>query len=117
MERTTETLVRDIYDLMINRKPPEDVDVDEEIERFGEAVKALMKKEFSDDRIKDNKRKLRLSSIGRTDRYLWNAFHSTKAEKILPHTYVKFMYGHLIEELLLFLTRLSGHKVTDEQKK
>ena len=26
------------------------------------------------------------------------------------------MYGHLIEELLLFLTRLSGHKVTDEQK-
>ena len=116
MERTTETLVRDIYDLMINRKPPEDVDVDEEIERFGEAVKALMKKEFSDDRIKDNKRKLRLSSIGRTDRYLWNAFHSTKAEKILPHTYVKFMYGHLIEELLLFLTRLSGHKVTDEQK-
>ena len=59
MERTTETLVRDIYDLMISREPPKDVDVDEEIERFGEAVKALMKKEFSDDRIKDNKRKLK----------------------------------------------------------
>ena len=115
-KRTTETLVKDIYDLMINRIPPEDVDVDEEIERFGEAVKVLMKKEFSEVRSKDNQRKLRLSSIGRTDKYLWNAFHKTAAEKILPHTYVKFMYGHLIEELLLFLTRLSGHEVTDEQK-
>ena len=71
-KRTTETLVRDIYNLMISREAPEDVNVDEEIDRFGEAVKALMKKEFSDDRIKDNKRKLRLSSIGRTDKYLWN---------------------------------------------
>ena len=33
-----------------------------------------------------------------------------------PNTYVKFMYGHLIEEMLLFLTKLSGHEVTDEQK-
>lgn len=114
--KTTETLVNDIYNLMINRTPPEDVNVDEEIERFGEAVKVLMKKEFSEVRSKDNQRRLRLSSIGRTDKYLWNAFHKTAAEKILPHTYVKFMYGHLIEELLLFLTRLSGHEVTDEQK-
>lgn len=115
-KKTTETLVNDIYNLMINRTPPEDVNVDEEIERFGEAVKVLMKKEFSEVRSKDNQRRLRLSSIGRTDKYLWNAFHKTAAEKILPHTYVKFMYGHLIEELLLFLTRLSGHEVTDEQK-
>jgi|TARA_B100000282_G_scaffold146081_1_gene105100 hypothetical protein len=115
-KRTTETLVRDIYNLMISREAPEDVNVDEEIDRFGEAVKALMKKEFSDDRIKDNKRKLRLSSIGRTDKYLWNSFHKTKSENILPHTYIKFMYGHLIEELLLFFTRMSGHEVTDEQK-
>ena len=115
-KKTTETLVNDIYNLMINRTPPEDVNVDEEIERFGEAVKVLMKKEFSEVRSRDNQRRLRLSSIGRTDKYLWNAFHKTAAEKILPHTYVKFMYGHLIEELLLFLTRLSGHEVTDEQK-
>jgi hypothetical protein len=26
------------------------------------------------------------------------------------------MYGHLIEEMLLFLVRMSGHEVTDEQK-
>ena len=26
------------------------------------------------------------------------------------------MYGHLIEEMLLFLTRMAGHSVTDEQK-
>jgi len=38
-------------------------------------------------------------------------------EEMTPNTYVKFMYGHLIREMLLFLTRLSGHEVTDEQKK
>ena len=26
------------------------------------------------------------------------------------------MYGHLIEEMLLFLTRMAGHEVTDEQR-
>jgi hypothetical protein len=40
-----------------------------------------------------------------------------KGEDLTPNTYVKFLYGHLIEELLLFLTRAAGHKVTDEQKK
>ena len=55
--------------------------------------------------------------IGRTDRYIWNSYHGTVKEEIQPHTYVKFMYGHLIEEMLLFLTRMSGHTVTSEQKK
>ena len=63
-------------------------------------------------------RKLRMSNIGRDDRYLWNAVNNPDVqEEMTPNTYVKFMYGHLIEEMLLFLTRLSGHEVTDEQKK
>ena len=55
-------------------------------------------------------------TLARTDRYLWNHVNGTEGEKIQPHTYVKFMYGHLIEEMLLFLTRMAGHSVTDEQK-
>ena len=62
-------------------------------------------------------RKLRMSNIGRDDRYLWNVVNNPDVqEEMTPNTYVKFMYGHLIEEMLLFLTRLSGHEVTDEQK-
>tara|TARA_R100000329_G_C7605081_1_gene214694 strand:- start:944 stop:1588 length:645 start_codon:yes stop_codon:yes gene_type:complete len=29
---------------------------------------------------------------------------------------IKFLYGHILEEVVLFLARLAGHKVEDEQK-
>ena len=113
--KTTDNLVADIYKLMESKDADPSVDVEAEIEKFGEGVKALMRTEFGRKKREDNRR-LRLSNIGRTDRYLWNHFNGTEGEKILPHTYVKFMYGHLIEEMLLFLTRMAGHSVTDEQK-
>ena len=116
MNKTIHTLVDDIYRLMETKEADESVDVEAEIEKFGEGVKALMRTEFARDRKRDT-RTLRLSNIGRDDRYLWNVVNNTGvAEKIQPHTYVKFMYGHLIEEMLLFLTRMAGHEVTDEQK-
>ena len=113
--KTTDTVVQDIYALMESKDADPSVDVEAEIEKFGEGVKALMRTEFGRKKREDN-RKLRLSNIGRTDRYLWNHFNGTDGEKLLPHTYIKFMYGHLIEEMLLFLTRMAGHTVTDEQK-
>jgi len=113
--KTTETLVDDIYALMETKDADPSVDVEAEIEKYGENIKALMRTEFGREKRKDN-RTLRLSNIGRTDKYLWNHVHGTEKEKIQPHTYVKFMYGHMVEEMLLFLTRMAGHTVTDEQK-
>ena len=113
--KTTDTVVQDIYALMESKDADPSVDVEAEIEKFGEGIKELMRTEFGREKREDN-RKLRLSNIGRTDRYLWNHFNGTDGEKLLPHTYIKFMYGHLIEEMLLFLTRMAGHTVTDEQK-
>jgi hypothetical protein len=113
--KTTETLVDDIYALMETKDADPSVDVEAEIEKYGENIKALMRTEFGREKRKD-KRTLRLSNIGRTDKYLWNHVHGTDKEKIQPHTYVKFMYGHMVEEMLLFLTRMAGHTVTDEQK-
>ncbi len=108
-------LVDDIYKVVATKDVPEDVDLYEEIERFGENCKRLMSGLFTEKR---DGRKLRMSNIGRDDRYLWNVVNNADVEEELtPNTHVKFMYGHLIEELLLFLTRLSGHEVTDEQKK
>ena len=113
--KRVEDVVQDIYALMESRDADPSVDVEAEIDKFGESVKALMRTEFGRKKREDN-RKLRLSNIGRTDRYLWNHFNGTEGEELQPHTYVKFMYGHLIEEMLLFLTRMAGHSVTDEQK-
>ncbi len=110
------TVVDDIYELMTTKAADESVDIEAEIDKFGESVKSLMRNEFSPETPRDN-RKLRLSNIGRDDRFLWHHYNDTSSgEEIQGHTYVKFMYGHLIEEMLLFLCRMAGHTITDEQK-
>ena len=114
--KTVHTVVDDIYALVKTKRIDKAVDADAEIEKCGEAVKYLMRKEFVNRGSFDG-RKLRMSNIGKDDRYLWNHYNNVgPKEPMQPHTLVKFLYGHLIEEMLLFLTRLSGHSVTDEQK-
>ena len=104
-------LVDDIYSVVSSKEPMEGVDLEQEIEHFGENCKRLMRNLFTEKR---DGRTLRMSNIGRTDRYLWNAVNKPEVtEDMTPNTYVKFMYGHLIEEMLLFLTRLAGHELTD----
>ena len=115
MSKTIHTLVDDIYRLMETKEAEESVDVEAEIELFGENMKSLMRTEFGRKRTTD-KRTLRLSNIGRDDRVLWNVVNGTEKEEIKPATYIKFMYGHLIEEMLLFMTRMAGHEVSDEQR-
>ena len=110
------TLISDIYKLVETKEVSEGVDIEHCIEEFGEGVKSLMRQEFTQKR--DASRKLRMSNIGRSDRFLWNVYNDVeKLDDMQPSTYVKFLYGHLIEEMLLFLTRAAGHEVTDEQKK
>ena len=115
MSKTIHTLVDDIHRLMETKEAEESVDVEAEIELFGENMKALMRTEFGRKRTTD-RRTLRLSNIGRDDRVLWNVVNGTEKEEIKPATYIKFMYGHLIEEMLLFMTRMAGHEVSDEQR-
>ena len=115
MNKTIHTLVDDIYKLMETKEAEESVDVEAEIELFGENMKSLMRTEFGRKRTTD-RRTLRLSNIGRDDRVLWNVVNGTEKEEIKPATYIKFMYGHLIEEMLLFMTRMAGHEVSDEQR-
>ena len=113
--KTIHTLVDDIYKLVKTKRPEKGVDAEAEIENFGEAVKDLMRKEFT-NRGSFDARKLRMSNIGRDDRYLWNHYNNVgPKEPMQPNNLVKFLYGHLIEEMLLLLVRLSGHTVSHEQ--
>ena len=66
---------------------------------------------------RERKGTLRMSNIGKPcDRQLWYEVNSPeKALKLSPATYLKFMYGHLVEELLLFLAELAGHRVEGRQ--
>ena len=65
----------------------------------------------------ERKRSLRLSTIGKPKRQLWYQLKDYKGEDTLkPNDYIKFLYGHILEELLLFLTYASGHSVSEKQK-
>ena len=62
--------------------------------------------------------KLYVSELGtRCTRQLWYKLHfSGTGEEVSPAAKVKFLYGNLLEELVLFLADLSGHEVKDQQK-
>lgn len=61
---------------------------------------------------------LRFSSLGRPDRQLWFMAHPEEGsqEKVTAKTYFKFLYGDVIEALLLFLVKEAGHVVEREQE-
>ena len=58
--KTVNTLVKDIYALVKTKRVDKAVDAEAEIEKFGEAVKDLMRKEFTKRGSFDG-RKLRMS--------------------------------------------------------
>lgn len=100
---------------MDTKEIPEDVNVEEVVHQFGENVKEILLNNITNHK-RDN-RKLRMSNIGKKDRQLWYNYNGYEGEALQPHTRIKFLYGHLIEEMVLALVKLSGHEVTDEQKK
>jgi hypothetical protein len=111
----TDTLVDDIYQMIDTKEIPDGVDVEEAIETFGENVKSILRNNITESKF--DRRKLRMSNIGKKDRQLWYSYNGYKGEELMPHTRIKFLYGHLIEEMVLALAKLSGHKITDTQKR
>ena len=109
-----DTLVEDIYDVLATSKADDSVDVENIIEEFGESMKRILRENVLKPR--DSKRRLRMSNIGRPDRFLWYKYKGMTEEKMKPHTLMKFLYGHVTEELVLALVKLSGHKVTHQQE-
>ena len=71
MSKTLDTLVEDIYTLMKNKNSAKGVDPEAEIEKFGEAMKDLMKKEFLPSTKRYDSRNLRLSAVGKPDLQQW----------------------------------------------
>ena len=115
-KKTLDTLVTDIYNKIGVLADGKHIDLDPEtIDQFGESMKEILYK-WSHPEPR-GKATLRMSNIGRKSRQLWFDMKSEDtAEKMPPSLFIKFLYGHLLEEIVLFLIKLSGHKVTNEQK-
>ena len=56
-----------------------------------------------------------MSNIGKGDRQLWYDKRYGNEEQLPPQTLLKFIYGDIIEHLVLLLAELAGHRVTSLQ--
>jgi len=59
---------------------------------------------------------LRMSNLGRKDRQLWYDIRRGRTGGLQYSTRIKFLMGHIMEALVLFLLKEAGHTVEDEQK-
>lgn len=64
----------------------------------------------------ERKATLRLSNIGRPDRQLWYELRDYPKEKLSSTVKFKFLFGSILEELILFLAKEAGHEVSCEQR-
>lgn len=113
MIKTLDTLVPDIYHLLadeVDHEPSE-----ENVEAAGELFKEVLRSRFRSRKSKTGEAVLRFSSIGKKDRQLWYEAHDYPREKLPPKTYIKFLYGDVLEILMLFLAKEAGHEVGYEQ--
>lgn len=106
-----QTLIPDIYHLL-------DGDTDHEcseefLEVAAEQFKDTLRRRL---RSQDSKGAIRFSSLGKPACQVWYGINKPEAgEKITPQTHMKFMYGDILEPLLLFLAKEAGHDVSQEQ--
>lgn len=105
------TVVNDIYALFDKKGfqfNPENV------AEFGQKLAQHIVNRVSEER---GPPKLRFSNIGKKcNRALWYQINEPEhAEPLTSQTQFKFLYGDIIEELVLFLAKESGHEVVGQQ--
>lgn len=111
MKKTIDTLVSDIYGLFTDGHESSQEGVKDLGERVGSAVSAALARNLT-----TRQPTLRLSNVGKPcTRQLWYELKGVEGEPMLPHTLVKFLFGNILEELLLFLASEAGHTVSHRQ--
>ena len=115
--KSLDTLIPDINKLLVNLTYKKKVNVSEEqLSKFLNNIKEVVM-DFTNP-TKADKKVLIMSILGRPARQLWydknRPFKKTTPD---PALQLKFLTGHFMEHLILFLAELAGHEVTDQQKK
>jgi hypothetical protein len=114
--KNLDTLVDDVYKLVDNlhgeRSITEDLapHLDEFTANIREAVE-----HWSTIQTKGG---LRMSNLGRPDRQLYFDLHGSPEapkDKEPAHLQINFLYGHLLEQVVLLLVKAAGHHVDSEQ--
>jgi hypothetical protein len=88
---------------------------EEQANKFGKLLGDLISQRLRDRLAERREFTLRMSNIGKGARQLFYDKNYGSDEDFHASTLIKFMFGDIAEQLLLFLAELSGHEVTDQQ--
>lgn len=113
MVKQIDTVVEDIYELVDKGVtiPASNTNLD----MFLMDMEAAIIKQL-DPAKRQHGGHLRMSNIGKGDRQVWyDVIGNDTKEELTPDTRLKFLFGDMIEALLIFLVKEAGHDVTMEQ--
>ena len=110
--KSINTVVPDVYDVMKSKDYTGDLSTI--AMQAGREVEDAIKDAFTP---REDKRYLRMSTIGKCERAQWYNYKGYKPEELSGEVYLTFLQGHILESVLVALLKLSGHTVEDQQKK
>tara|TARA_A200000159_G_scaffold85758_2_gene79313 strand:+ start:162 stop:1019 length:858 start_codon:yes stop_codon:yes gene_type:complete len=114
MTKTLDTLIQDIYSTLEKGVDVSQPSVQEALDEVGSLVR-----EATETVLREGERtgasNLRLSQIGKPDRQIWYGVQGEDGEPLNGQTRIKFLMGHVLEALLICLTKVSGHTVEEAQ--
>jgi hypothetical protein len=110
MSKTIDTLVPDIYNVFTENHPK--VLLEEDLKKMGEQVANAVKRSIEEVR---EPFRLRPSNLGTPDRQLYFQSRDPQFNDISAKQRIRFLLGHILEPVLIYLVKESGHDVTEEQ--
>lgn len=117
-EKSFETLVSDIY-AYISGAAGDFPDIYEsDAKELGALIGEVVMDRMRERRLNDDYGfKLRMSNYGLPNRRLWfEANIPRKKDHYKPETYLNFLYGDILEAVVLFLAKKAGHTVEAQQE-
>ena len=110
MSKSITTLVSDIRNVLVSPKTPAEESVRDLAERLAKTIASKLGDKGGNDR-------LRMSNYAMPDRKLWYTVNTPEdAEPFSPEARLNFLYGAILEDVMLFLAKEAGHEVSNEQQ-
>ena len=116
-QKPLNTIVPDIYKILGDLSKGEPLPITEEALDLTMASMKEAILHWATPRKRDTNFTVRMSNVGKPSRQMWFEKRDPNGRgDVDGATQIKFLYGHVLEEIVLMLVRMAGHSVTDEQK-
>jgi hypothetical protein len=118
VSKSIDTLLRDIAGILKNGRDEAVLDPENYIKFARNMGKLAIDQIAPEERVRTSKNMVRASELGTKclRQHYYKVNEPDKAEQLPGNVRFKFMYGNLIEEMVLLLAREAGHTVEHEQE-